>query len=91
MDDDYDDGGYMIEDGVHVIDASPFGSITVTVAGGMLQLTSVDIDAMWMMDKEEIKSDEIELGFYKGDSELKIKVEIDDGQLKKLVEIDMKG
>ena len=56
----------------------------------MLYLTSIDIDPVWMLDKRDEKSDEVELGFYWGESELKIKVEIDDGHLKKMVEFDMK-
>jgi hypothetical protein len=91
-DDDYDDGydEYMIPDGDYVVDASPAGSITVVVRDGMIVETQVDIDPVWMLYKFDEKSDEVELGFYWGESELKIKVEIDDGQLKKHVEFDMK-
>ena len=101
LDDDYDrddDDGYsddddeyvMIADGVYPIDASPYGSVTVEVRDGMLYLTSIDIDSVWMLHEREEKSDEVELEFYWGESELKIKVEVDDGQLKKMVEFDLK-
>lgn len=63
--------------------------MTVIVEDGMLSLKSVDIDAMWVLYEQDIKMDEIELGFSYGDSELKIKVELDEGQLKKSVDIDM--
>jgi len=90
--DDYsdDDDYVMIADGVYPIDASPYGSVTVEVRDGMLYLTSIDIDSVWMLYDREEKSDEVELKFYWGESELKIKVEVDDGQLKKMVEFDMK-
>ena len=89
-DDDYDDDYVMVADGIYPIDATPYGSVTVEVRGGMLYLTSIDIDSVWMLHEREEKSDEIELEFYWGESELKIKVEVDDGQLKKMVEFDMK-
>ena len=47
-------------------------------------------DSNWMLAKRDEQSEQFELLYYWGDSELKIKVEIDSGYLKKMVEFDMK-
>mgnify|MGYP001827089909 CR=1 FL=1 len=87
-DDEYDDDR-SIADGFETIDVSPAGSITVEVRSGMLYLTSMDIDSNWMLAKRDEQSEQFELLFYWGESELKIKVEIDSSHLKKMVEFDM--
>ena len=89
MADDYDDRS--IVDGVETIDVSPAGSISVEVKNGMLYLTSIDIESTWMLAKRDEQSEQFELLFYWGESELKVKVEIDSGYLKKMIEFDMKN
>ena len=76
------DGAVSIPDGVHVIDASPAGSMTVAVKDGVLSLVSVDIAGDWTGTKTEMSAREIELEFRNDGTELEVKAEIEDGRLR---------
>lgn len=76
------DGAVSIPDGVHVIDASPAGSVTVAVKDGVLSLVSVDIAGSWTETKTEMSAREIELEFRNDGTELEVKAEIEDGRLR---------
>ena len=41
------DGAVSVPDGVHVINASPAGSVTVAVNDGVLSVVSIDIAGSW--------------------------------------------
>ena len=94
-DDDFDgdsttsttiEGAGSVPDGVHVIDASTAGSVTVAVKDGVLSLVSVDITGDWWRTNTEVSAREIELEFENEDTELEIEAEIEDGRVKTRVE-----
>jgi len=78
----------VIEDGIHVIDASPAGSITVEVVDGRLRLVATDLGAAWDEVERRVSGNEIELKYRDHDTELEIEVEIEDGALKVHVEFE---
>ncbi len=91
-DDDFDDddsttsttidGAVSVPDGVHVINASPAGSVTVAVKDGVLSIVSIDIAGSWARTETEVSAREIELEFENDGTELKVKAEIEDGRVK---------
>jgi hypothetical protein len=91
-DDDFDDddsttsttidGAVSVPDGVHVINASPAGSVTLALKDGVLSVVSIDIAGSWSRTGTEVSAREIDLAFENDGTELKVKAEIDDGRVK---------
>ena len=82
------DGAVSVPDGVHVVNASPAGSVTVAVKDGVLSIVSIDIAGSWARSETEVSAREIELEFENDGTELKVKAEIEDGRVKVRAEFE---
>ncbi len=68
--------------------AGDAGSVTVAVEGGNLVLVSVDPSAGWTVDEVDARSDEVEVEFRSGDTEVRFEAEFEDGQIQIRVRVD---
>ncbi len=85
----FDDSDIPVPDGTYHYQVATAGSVTIQVDSGAMSLASVNTNAGWKYTVEKNHSDDIEIGFEKGDAEASIRVKADHGKLD--VEIESKS
>jgi hypothetical protein len=82
-------GGSGLPTGTFTYNLDGAGTVTVVFANGQISIGSINPAAGWVVEDSEQKGDEVEVELTNGDSEARLRVRVNNGQLE--VEIENKS